>query len=54
LEAARVPAIYRNADPGDCFIIATARVRNLTVVTRDARMRSLPDLNPGYLAVIAC
>ncbi len=35
-EAANVPAIYGSGDPGDCFLIATARIRNLSLVTRDA------------------
>ena len=29
-EAASVPAIYGRGDPGDCFLIATARVRRLS------------------------
>ena len=54
LEAARVPAIYGNGDPGDCFLIATARVRQLALVTRDRLIGELADREPGYLAVIRC
>lgn len=54
IQAATVPAIYGAADPGDCFLIATARVRNLTLVTRDARMLTLAGRNPTYLTALAC
>jgi PIN domain nuclease of toxin-antitoxin system len=54
LEAARVPAIYGSGDPGDCYIIASARVGRHTVVTRDRRMRSLHARLPAYLATIGC
>jgi PIN domain nuclease of toxin-antitoxin system len=33
LEAARVPAIYGNGDPGDCYIIASGRTRSLRATT---------------------
>ena len=54
LESARVPAIYGNGDPGDCFLIATARVRQLMLVTRDEMMGGLADREPGYLDVVRC
>ncbi len=54
LEAARVPDVYGNGDPGDCYLIATARVRQLAIVTRDRKMISLALSKPGYLRVIAC
>jgi PIN domain nuclease of toxin-antitoxin system len=54
LEAAKVPSIYGSGDPGDCFLIATARVRKLAIVTRDRRMIELAEENPDYLSVIAC
>jgi PIN domain nuclease of toxin-antitoxin system len=53
-EAALVPAIYGSGDPGDCFLIATARVHNLSLVTRDDPIIELAQLNPGYLSVIPC
>ena len=49
-----MPAIYGNGDPGDCFLIATARTRQLALVTRDGLIGDLVDREPGYLAVIRC
>ena len=54
LEAARVPEIYGNGDPGDCFIIASARVGGHRIVTRDARMRALHRRRPDYLVTVGC
>jgi PIN domain nuclease of toxin-antitoxin system len=53
-EAAEVPAIYSRKDPGDCFLIATARVRTLPIVTRDRAMCDLARDRPHYLNVIVC
>ena len=54
LEAARVPGIYAIGDPGDCFLIATARIRKLSIVTRDTQMAELAAKQPHYLSVICC
>jgi PIN domain nuclease of toxin-antitoxin system len=54
IEAASVPAILGQGDPGDCFLIATARVKKAPIVTRDARMHSLAVERPDYLRTIAC
>ena len=54
LEAAEVPAIYGSGDPGDCFLIATARVHGLTLVTRDERMLALAAEQPEYLTALRC
>lgn len=54
LEAARVPAVYGNGDPGDCFLIATARVRRLALVTRDGSIGELVERRPEYLTVVPC
>jgi PIN domain nuclease of toxin-antitoxin system len=54
IEAAKVPSIYGHGDPGDCFIIATARVKKLRLVTRDARMHRLAARLPEYLQTIRC
>lgn len=54
LEAARVPAVYRHGDPGDCYIIASARVGRHSVVTRDTKMRALHRRLPAYLTTITC
>jgi PIN domain nuclease of toxin-antitoxin system len=54
LEAADVPGIYGSGDPGDCFLIATARIRRLSLVTRDSKMIALAKRKPDYLAVTVC
>ena len=53
-EAAVVPEIYGRGDPGDCFLIATARVRRLTLVTRDRPMLHLAATRPSYLRALEC
>ena len=53
-EAAAVPAVYGRGDPGDCFLIATARVRKLPIATRDESIRRLAVTQPSYLTVIPC
>jgi len=53
-EAAAVPAVYGSGDPGDCFIIATARVRRMPVVSRDGRMLTLAETAPNYLQAVEC
>ena len=54
LEAARVPEVYGRGDPGDCFLIATARVKKVPVVTRDEAMLRLAADRPDYLTAIRC
>ena len=53
-EAASVPAIYGRGDPGDCFLIATARVRRLRLVTRDQPILQLAATQPAYLQAVEC
>ena len=53
-EAARVPEIFGSGDPGDCFIIATARIKRASVMTRDGPMKALATRDPSYLHVIEC
>jgi len=53
-QAAEVPTFYGRNDPGDCFLIATARVKGIPIITRDGAMRDLARDRPGYLSVIAC
>ena len=53
-EAALLPSIYGSGDPGDCFLIATAHIRNLALVTRDRRIQSFAASRPDYLSVISC
>lgn len=52
LEAAGVVAATGHGDPGDCFLIATARVRKIPIVTRDGKMVEMAG--QGYLHVIEC
>jgi PIN domain nuclease of toxin-antitoxin system len=54
IEASKVPSIYGHGDPGDCFVIATARVKKLPIVTRDQRMHRLAARQPDYLQTIHC
>jgi PIN domain nuclease of toxin-antitoxin system len=53
-EAAVVPDTYGRADPGDCFLIATARVRSMTILTRDGPILRLAATRSGYLAAMPC
>ena len=54
MEAALVPGLAGYGDPGDCFLIATAHVENLALVTRDARIIDLANRRPDYLTVVEC
>ena len=54
VETARLPALYGSGDPGDCFLLATAHIRKLTLITRDARILSFAKSIPDYLSVIQC
>src|SRR5712691_1386759 len=54
IEAANVPAIFGRGDPGDCFLIATARVRKVPIITRARHMQRLAQARPDYLRVIPC
>ncbi|MES5099451.1 type II toxin-antitoxin system VapC family toxin [Agrobacterium sp. BA1120] len=51
-EAAAVVMDTGHKDPGDCYLIATARVRKLSIITRDAVILNLAS--PEYLDVIVC
>ena len=52
IAAAEVPVVTGHKDPGDCYLIATSRVRKIPVITRDAVVRKLAA--DGYLDVIVC
>jgi len=54
MESATVPAIYGSGDPGDCFLIATAHLRDLTLITRDEKILELAERRPAYLRVVKC
>ena len=51
-EAAAVVTETGHKDPGDCYLIATARIRKVPIITRDRIVQSLAS--PGYLDVIVC
>lgn len=54
LEAAKVVTETGHKDPGDCFLIATARIRKVPLVTRDGIIRAIAGDQPGYLDVVVC
>jgi PIN domain nuclease of toxin-antitoxin system len=54
LEAANVADVYARKDPGDCILIATARVRRIPIITRDRPMCELAWDAPDYLTVVNC
>jgi PIN domain nuclease of toxin-antitoxin system len=53
-EAAKVVSDTGLKDPGDCFLIATARVRRIPIVTRDGVIQTIAAEKAGYLDVIVC
>jgi len=53
-EAAEIVIATGHRDPGDCFLMATARVRKLTLVTRDNIMQQIAADDPSYLNIIVC
>lgn len=53
-EAAKVVIDTGHRDPGDCFLIATARVRRLALVTRDSTIRTMAAERLGYLDMLVC
>jgi len=54
VEAAEVVTATGHKDPGDCYLIATARVRKIHLLTRDTAIRGIVETKPDYLAVIVC
>lgn len=53
-ESAGVVARTGHKDPGDCFLIATARVRRVPLVTRDRLIRAIGANQPEFLDLIVC
>ena len=53
-EAAKVVTNTGHKDPGDCFLIASARSRRVPIVTRDAIIHAIAQEKPDFLSVIAC
>lgn len=54
IAAAEVVTETGHKDTGDCYLIATARMRRMPLVTRDASIREIASEKPGYLDVIVC
>jgi len=54
LEAAKVVIATGHKDPGDCYLIGTARARRIPLVTRDGTIRAIAAEAPDYLSVIVC
>ena len=54
LEAARVVTHTGHKDPGDCFLIASARIKKVPLVTRDGIIREIAAAHAGYLDVVVC
>lgn len=54
LEAAKVVMDTGHKDPGDCYLIATARIRKIPIVTRDGTMQEIAADDPGYLGLVVC
>jgi PIN domain nuclease of toxin-antitoxin system len=52
IEAAEVVAATGHRDPGDCYLIATARVRKIQIVTRDSVVLGMAARH--YLGAIEC
>lgn len=51
-EAAAVAVETGHKDPGDCFLIATARLRRISIVIRDALIRRLAASD--HIDMIVC
>jgi PIN domain nuclease of toxin-antitoxin system len=54
LAACALPNLYGHADPGDCLLIATAHVLQLTLITRDQRILEFTRRSPAYITAVAC
>lgn len=52
VDAAELVALTGHRDPGDCFLMATARIRRIPIVTRDTTILKLAEA--GILAAIEC
>jgi PIN domain nuclease of toxin-antitoxin system len=52
IEAAEVVVATGHKDPGDCYLIATVRVRKIPIISRDRSMLAMAS--SGYLNMIEC
>jgi PIN domain nuclease of toxin-antitoxin system len=53
-EASAVIDATGHRDPGDCYVMATARVKRVPIITRDGVMYDIAGEMPEYLTVILC
>lgn len=53
IESAEVVTKTGHKDPGDCYLIATARTKKIPIISRDAIIVGMAA-EPGYLSVIQC
>lgn len=53
-EASAIIDATGHKDPGDCYLMATARVKKIPIITRDGVMIEIAGENSGYLSVILC
>jgi PIN domain nuclease of toxin-antitoxin system len=53
-EAATIAGDTGHKDPGDTFLMASARVRGLSLVTRDETILGIAAAKADYLDVIGC
>lgn len=53
-EAAQIVVATGHKDPGDCFLMATARMRKLRFVTRDGIIQQIAAAYPNYIELILC
>ena len=52
--AAQVVIATGHRDPGDCFLMATARVHKLALMTRDGIIQQIAIADPDYIQIILC
>lgn len=52
IQAAAVGRDTGHKDPGDCYIVATARIKDMPVITRDAAILRIAET--GYVKACAC
>ncbi|MGZ2487206.1 PIN domain nuclease of toxin-antitoxin system [Rhizobium pisi] len=53
IEAAEVASFSGHKDPGDCYLIATARMRKIPIASRDGVVVEMAG-HPNYLSLIEC
>lgn len=53
IEAAEVVVVTGHKDPGDCYLIATSRIRKIPIISRDNVMIDMAN-RPEYLSLIQC